>query len=236
MSETPENWRPKVEPLPEALPAEPFALFGTWYDQAWAERRTPNANAMSLATIDPDGSPSNRIVLCKSIEPDSGAIVFHTNYHGAKGQALKANPVASVCFHWDFYDRQVRISGPVAKVSPADSDAYFRTRHWTRRVGAWASDQSEPIGSRDEMVARVDATIEKLGLDVMALMQSDEGGPPVEIPRPPHWGGFRLYARRMELWSGGEGRVHDRAVWTRDLTPAADAFTPGPWSATRLQP
>jgi len=236
VTSTPENWRPKVDPLPEDLPAAPFALFQQWYDQAWAERRTPNANAMSLATIDPDGAPSNRIVLCKGIEPDPGRIVFHTNYTGAKGRAIAANPVVAACFHWDVYDRQVRMVGPVTKLTDAESDAYYQTRHWTRRVGAWASDQSEPIGSRDEMIAKVDGAIDKLGLDVMALMASDEGGPPVEIPRPPHWGGFRIWPRSVELWSGGEGRVHDRAVWTRDVTPSGGSFECGGWSATRLQP
>ncbi|MEQ8769281.1 MAG: pyridoxamine 5'-phosphate oxidase [Phycisphaerales bacterium] len=236
MSNSPETWRPKVEPLPEDLPAEPFALFQQWYDHAWDERRTPNTNAMSLATIDPDGVPSNRIVLCKKIEPDPGCILFFTNYTGAKGRAIDANPAVAACFHWDVYDRQVRMAGPVTRTSEAESDEYFNSRHWTRRVGAWASDQSEPIESRDAMIEKVDSVIERLGLDVMALMASDEGGPHVDIPRPPHWGGFRIWPRSVELWSGGEGRVHDRAVWTRDVTPAGDAFACGDWTATRLQP
>lgn len=229
-------WRPTVDTLPDRLPADPFPLFKAWFDEAWDARQTPNTHAMTLATIEPDGTPSARIVLCKQINPDNGWIVFHTNYQGAKGRALDANPQAACVFHWDHFERQARIAGPVVKISPEESDAYFRTRHWTRRVGAWASDQSEPIGSRDELIAKVDQVVERLGLDLTALMRIDEGGPDVDIPRPPHWGGFRVWARRVELWSGGEGRVHDRAAWTRDLTPAEDGFDAGPWASTRLQP
>ena len=229
-------FEPESELLPETLPDEPFGLFQSWFDEAWAARRVPNAHAFALATADPDGSPSVRMVLCKDIRPDPGYVVFYTNYQGAKGRALSANPRAAACFHWDHFSRQARISGPVVKSPPAESDAYFKTRHWTSRIGAWASAQSEPIESHDELLAKVGAVIEKLDLDMMALMRLDEGGPGVEIPRPAHWGGYRLFAERMELWCGGEGRVHDRAVWTRELTPDGEGFTGGEWSCTRLQP
>lgn len=233
-------WTPAGDLLPETLPAEPFAIFRAWFDEAWAARRVPNAHAIALATADAAGTPSVRMVLCKHIQPDPGYIVFYTNYEGAKGRDLAANPRAAACFHWDHFSRQARISGPVVRSPAAESDAYFRTRHWTSRVGAWASAQSEPIASHDELLARVASVVEKLDLDLMALMRIDEGGPDVEIPRPPHWGGFRLFAERVELWCEGEGRVHDRAQWTRDLTPSeldgVAGFTPGPWSSTRLQP
>lgn len=229
-------FEPESELLPDLLPPDPFGIFKAWFDQAWADRRTPNANSMSLATVDEHGHPANRIVLCKHIQPDPGYIVFYTNYEGAKGRHLAAHPRAAACFHWDFYSRQVRLSGPVVKSPPAESDAYFNSRHWMNRIGAWASAQSEPIASHDDLLAKVADVIERLDLDMMALMRIDEGGPDVAIPRPPHWGGFRLFAERVELWCGGEGRVHDRAVWTRDLTPAEGGFTGGAWSSTRLQP
>jgi len=122
----------------------------------------------------------------------------------------------------------------------AESDAYFAKRYWTKRIGAWASAQSQPIGSRDELIASVGVWVDKLGLDLTALLAIDEGGPNVEIPRPPHWGGFRVWIDRLELWCEGEGRVHDRGRWHRELTARHDGpepgFNAGPWSATRLQP
>ena len=229
-------WQPAVQTLPDELPANPFDIFQGWLDEAAREKPTPNPNAMTLATIDHAGRPSARIVLCKQTGPEQGWIVFHSNYHSAKGRALEAHPEAACVFHWDTYERQVRLEGPVRKCSAEESDAYFRTRHWTSRLGAWASEQSQPIASRDDLIAKVDAAAEKLGLDLLALMQIDEGGPDVEIPRPPHWGGYRVWARRVEIWSGGEARIHDRAAWTRELTEQGDGFAPGPWSATRLQP
>jgi len=222
------------EMLPDPLPEQPFALFRGWFDEARAGRIQPNPNAMTLATVDPDGRPSARIVLCKAIHEDPGLIVFYTNYNGRKGRALDANPHASLVFHWDPLDRQVRIEGPVTR-SPADeSDAYFRTRRWESRLGAWACDQSRPIESREKLLEQVAERAIELGIDMTKLV--DGRGEDLEIPRPPHWGGYRVWAERVELWCAGSGRVHDRAEWTRTLTPAGDGYTGGPWSATRLQP
>lgn len=221
------------ERLPDHLPGEPFAHFESWFREARDNAIQPNPNAMTLATVDPDGRPSSRIVLCKSIEREPGCVVFYTNYTSRKGRALGANPRASLTFHWDPYDRQVRVEGPVTRTSEDESDAYFRTRAWQSRVGAWASDQSEPIESRQKLLEQVAKRGAKLGVDVAkaAVTRGD-----IHIPRPPHWGGFRVWAERVELWCGGVGRVHDRAHWTRELTPSGEGFSPGPWSATRLQP
>ena len=224
--------------LPESLPDSPFPLFKQWFDQAWDERKTPNTNAMTLSTLHPDGHPDARIVLCKSIEVEHANILFYTNYNGAKGLQLARDPFASVVFHWDHDERQVRIRGPVTHATEAESDAYFASRKLESRLGAWISDQSQPIESREALLAKVAAVMEKLGLTPADLMGERE----VEIPRPPHWGGFRIHAQSVELWSGGTGRIHDRARWTRDLTRndsierGPDAYTPSPWSATRLQP
>jgi pyridoxamine 5'-phosphate oxidase len=222
--------------LPDPLPGEPFALFQAWFDEAHARKIQPNPNGMSLATIDADGTPSSRIVLCKTIDASRGFIVFHTNYRGRKGRALEANPRAGVCFHWDVLDRQVRIEGPVTRSPAAESDAYFKTRPLERQLGAWASDQSEPIESREALLDKA--------AGVMAMFCADpdlEPGAIPEIPRPPHWGGFRLWAARVEFWMGGTGRLHDRAEWRRELAGGAvDGVAgyvgAGAWRATRLQP
>lgn len=218
------------ETLPDHLPKSPVGIFRAWFDDAQARKLQPNPNAMTIATIDPDGRLSARVVLCKGMADDY--VVFYTNYRGRKGRALEAHPRAAVVFHWDQFDRQVRIEGPVVRSPASESDAYFHSRRWESRVGAWASDQTEPIESREALINKVRHTADRLGVDLAAAV----GGQPIEIDRPAHWGGYRLWFERVELWCGGIGRVHDRAVWTRSLSPAADGFKPGHWSSTRLQP
>ncbi len=209
--------------LPDPLPADPFGLFEQWYNEARDQRVQPNPGAFTLATADDQGRPSARMVLCKKLETDTGSVVFHTNAKSRKGREMARGWAAAV-FHWDTLERQIRLEGPVTPVSSEESDAYFRTRSWERRVGAWASQQSEPLASREALFEQIAETIVELDLDLGALMRGED----VEIPRPPHWGGFRLTAQRVELWLGGSGRIHDRAEWTRTDT--------GPWSSTRLQP
>lgn len=222
--------------LPEPLPESPLAIFRQWFDEAQAAKDQPNPNAMTLATIDPDGRPSARIVLCKHFYEDPGCIVFFTNMQGRKGQAVQANPRAALVFHWDHADRQIRVEGPTTPSPEHESDAYFASRRWESRVGAWASDQSRPIESRGALLAKVDDVVDRFHVDVPAA----ERGEPVDIPRPPHWGGTRVWFERIELWCGSSSRVHDRAEWTRDLTPATvdgvPGYTAGPWSSTRIQP
>lgn len=220
------------ETLPEHLPKSPVPLFRAWFDEARSRNLQPNPNAFTLATVDPDGRPSARIVLCKDLHDEPGFLVFFTNYAGRKGRALEAHPRAACVFHWDQLDRQVRVEGPVVRSPAPESDAYFDSRRWESRVGAWASEQSEPIASREAMISKARHTAERLGVDLAAAV----GGQPIEIDRPPHWGGYRIWFERVELWCGGIGRVHDRAGWTRTLTPDGDAFKPGAWSGTRLQP
>ncbi len=220
------------EGLPESLPESPFPIFQSWFDEAWEKRITPNANAMSISTLHEDGFPDSRIVLCKEIEPDNGSIVFYTNYNGAKGQQLAANPFASVVFHWDEYERQVRIRGQVVHATEEESDRYFASRRLESRLGAWISDQSQPIESRQALLDKAGEVIAHLNLDASALMNGED----VQVPRPPHWGGFRIHAQSVELWAGGVGRIHDRARWNRDVTIEGEQVTTGSWSSTRLQP
>ena len=219
--------------LPEPLPADPFPLFMAWFEEAAARNLTPNPNAFTLATVDPDGQPAARIVLCKSIAPRTGGIEFFTNYLSRKGRALRAAPRAAACFHWDALDRQVRLEGQVTQVPAERSDEYFASRPWESKIGAWASEQSTPIGSQGEMAARVMDAMKRFGLDPF---DAPAHGEAITIPRPPHWGGYFLHAQRAELWVCGPGRVHDRAAWTRPLKVAGTVIEAGPWAVTRLQP
>lgn len=219
--------------LPDPLPADPFPILKEWFDRARKDARQPNPDAMALATIDADGRPSNRMVLCKAIEVERGAIVFYTNYDGRKGRALAAHPYAAACFHWDHAELQARVEGPVARVSAEESDAYFATRSWESRLGAWASRQSEPLRSRADLIARVLEVVKERGLSLAEIAVK---GDKVAIPRPPHWGGFRIVAERVELWMGGTGRFHDRACWVRAVSGEDGGFAATRWSSTRLQP
>ncbi len=219
--------------LPSPLPTEPMGLFAQWLREQTAEARQPNPNAMCLATLGLDGAPRSRIVLCRGVDTAQGFIVFYTNYRGGKGKELAVDARASATFHWDHAELQVRIEGQTVKSPAEESDAYFKRRAWQSRLGAWASHQSEPVASREALLAQYAVVIEQLKLTPDQLLTNPEAA---VIPRPLHWGGFRLWASRVELWMGGGGRMHDRAVWERELDPAADGFAGGPWRSTRLQP
>jgi pyridoxamine 5'-phosphate oxidase len=229
-----------TELLPDPLPAEPLHVVNRWLAESWQLRQQPNPNSMVIATVGPDGQPSARVVLCKEIVPQPGYLVFFTNYLSRKGQQITQNPRAAAVMHWDALHRQVRIEGPVVKAPEADSDAYFASRPWQSRLGAWASAQSEPIGSRKELQAAVAKAAQRFGTpapdSASSLTDAD-----IVVPRPPHWGGFHLWADSVELWVEGEARIHDRARWTRTLSEAAygqmDGYmNTGPWTSTRLQP
>ena len=226
---------PHTEVLPEPLPAEPLTLVGEWLAQACSVRSQPNPNAMVLATATPDGEPSARVVLLKDIVPQPGFVVFYTNYLSSKGRQLKDNPRAAAVIHWDALHRQVRIEGPVSRAPESDSDTYFASRAWQSRVSAWASEQSEPVASRALLLEAVQNVARRFGAPTPCSPGADDSMK-VTIPRPPQWGGYRLWAQRVELWVEGASRVHDRAAWTRTLTAAGDRYRGGAWSVTRLQP
>lgn len=215
--------------LPDALPLDPFPLFAAWFAEAATRRIQPNPDAMVVATVDADGRPSARVVLCKHLVASPGYVVFFTNYQSRKGQALSTTPRAAAVFHWDGFSRQVRIEGPVVRSPAAESDAYFATRPVASRLGAWASRQSEPLSSRAALADQLAVAAHRFGIE--------PGASAGNVPRPPHWGGFRLWPDALELWVEGPGRVHDRARWTRTLAPGdASSYQCGPWSGTRLNP
>jgi pyridoxamine 5'-phosphate oxidase len=214
---------PSCEILGNPLPAEPLMLASEWLAEAWRRRLQPNPNAMTLATATPEGWPAARIVLCKDVVGIPGYVVFYTNFQSRKGLELANNPRAAAVMHWDHMHRQVRIEGLVQTAPAADSDAYFASRALQSRVSAWASAQSQPVASREALLAAVEAASQRFASG--------------DVPRPSFWGGYRLWADAVELWVAGEARIHDRARWTRSLQLAANgSVRPGPWSVTRLQP
>jgi pyridoxamine 5'-phosphate oxidase len=224
-----------TELLPDPLPPEPLAIVSEWLAQATAARIQPNPNCMVLATAGPDGRPAARVVLCKDIAPEPGYLVFYTNYLSRKGRQLKDNPRAAAVMYWDTLHRQVRIEGPITLAPEADSDRYFASRAWQSRIGAWASQQSEPVASRAQLLESVKETARRFGAPTPGSPGADDSLK-VTIPRPPHWGGYRLWADAVELWVEGKARIHDRALWRRTVTVSANSVRTEPWVATRLQP
>jgi len=176
------------------LDANPIRQFQKWYDEVRASGVSEqDAISMTLATATKDGPPSARVVLLKGV--DDNGFVFYTNYQSRKGKELDENPRACLLFYWPKVWRQVRIEGAVEKVSDAESDDYFQTRPLGSKVGAWASNQSEVVDSRETLEARFAEIEKRFGEDV---------------PRPPHWGGYRLKPNAIEFWQGRENRLHDR--------------------------
>ena len=223
--------------LPAELPANPMDWAKAWLDEAVATAVQRNPNSMTLATVDDQGRPAGRVVLCKEFLADPGYIVFYTNYRSDKARHLETNANVALVFHWDSLGRQVRIEGEAARSPDEESDAYFATRDWGSQLGAWGSDQSSPLESRAALIAQVSRRAVRLGVDAAKSLKSIAGSERPVIPRPPHWGGFRVWARRVELWIEGTDRIHDRARWDRSLEKAEDgSFVVGAWSGTRLQP
>jgi len=225
-----------TELLPDPLPADPLAVTAAWLKEAFAAHAQPNPNAMVLATATPDGRPSARVVLLREIVPEPGYVQFYTNYLSAKGRQLKDNPRAAAVIHWDAAHRQVRLEGPVSFAPGADSDRYFAARAWPKRIAAWASAQSQPLEARARLLRSLEESAARFGTPVPGDAPPAPGED-YEVPRPPHWGGYRLWVEAIELWVEGDARVHDRARWRRTLTRAAEGgYQGGPWVATRLQP
>lgn len=214
--------------LPEPLPDSPLEIFSAWFAEARARAVQPNPDSMVVATVDAAGKPSARVVLCKRVDHD-GYVVFFTNYDSRKGRELTARTRAAAVIHWDTLHRQVRLEGPVVRSPASESDEYFASRGLTNRIGAWASRQSEPLASRAALAEQVDEVAKRFG--VTNTTQD------ARVPRPPNWGGYRLWIDTMELWVEGPGRIHDRAKWQRELQPRDEvSFAASTWQRTRLNP
>jgi pyridoxamine 5'-phosphate oxidase len=191
--------------------ADPIAQFTRWFDEA-VKAEVLEPNAMTLATATPDGAPSARVVLVKGV--DERGFVFYTDYRSRKGEELAANPRAALVFYWGELERQVRVVGPVSRVSTAESERYYRSRPLKSRLGAWASEQSRVLPSRAPLEARMQELTERHA----------DGDPPL----PAHWGGFRVAPTEVEFWQGRRSRLHDRLRYRRGEG--------GRWVIERLSP
>jgi pyridoxamine 5'-phosphate oxidase len=191
---------------------DPFKLFGEW--MADAEKSEVNdPNGMALASVDDEGLPNVRMVLMKDF--DERGVVFYTNFESQKGQEILATGKAACMFHWKSLRRQVRFRGLTEKVSDAEADAYFKSRPRDSKIGAWASQQSRPLTARFELETAVAMNTARFGIG--------------DVPRPPHWSGFRIRPLSIEFWHDRPFRLHDRVVFRREKTDGA-------WAKAKLYP
>jgi pyridoxamine 5'-phosphate oxidase len=190
----------------------PIELFRVWMEEA--KKTEPNdPNALALATSDKDNSPSVRMVLLKDFSKDG--FTFYTNLNSQKGNELKSNPKAAMCFHWKSLLRQIRITGQIKKVSDKVADEYYNTRGYESRIGAWASKQSTILKNRDELLKSIEAFKQKY---------NDQS----KVPRPDHWSGWNLIPSNIEFWLDGDNRIHERLKYSKDET--------GSWVKSLLSP
>ena len=206
------GWRAcyKARAVDPESETRPWALFEAWY-QAALDAHLPFAEAMTLATVGSDGRPAARVVLYKGRSGEG--LTFYTNYESRKGRELERLPHAALVFHWPVLEKQIRIEGPVERLDAETSDAYFETRPRESQLGAWASEQSQTLASREELDA------------VYRELERKYAGR--EVPRPPHWGGYRVVPESFEFWMAHPGRLNDRILFTRDGSA---------WRRTRLAP
>ena len=207
------DFKTMVDPMDfDNPPPAPLPVFDNWL--AEAEKTEPNdPNAVAVATVDEDGMPNVRMVLLKGLSEEG--FVFYTNFESIKGRELTVNAKAAMCFHWKSLQRQVRVRGPVAPVEDEEADAYFASRARESRIGAWASQQSRQVDNRAE-----------LEMAVERMTQKFEGQ---DVPRPPHWSGWRLAPLSIEFWQDGNYRLHDRVIYERQSLTS-------PWQTKRMYP
>jgi pyridoxamine 5'-phosphate oxidase len=223
--------------LPDILPSDPMHWADAWIKEAATAKVQRNPNSMTLVTVAAGGQASARVVLCKSFVPDPGYLVFYTNYRSRKAVEIEHDNRVAALFHWDSVGRQIRIEGLAVRSPEQESDAYFETRDWGSKLGAWGSDQSAAIESRDALVRQIRSRAGDIGIALGESTTTLRHDNRVRIERPPHWGGYRLWVTAIELWMEGTDRIHDRALWTRDIVRRSEeSFSVTPWTGTRLQP
>ena len=210
----------------------PLLLLQSWLNEAMELDLQPNPDTMAIATSNSQGLPNVRMVLCKEINTKEGYVVFYTNYNSVKSLEIKENPKCSALFHWDKLGYQIRIRGEILQSPDEENDTYFASRHLGSQVGAWASNQSNPVEDREALDDQFKKILDRFNLTSESITQNEQ-----KIPRPPNWGGYRLWIEEIEFWLNQKDRLHDRLHFRRALTISSEGIeTEKKWTVKRLQP
>ena len=210
----------------------PLLLLQSWLNEAMELDLQPNPDTMAIATSNSQGLPNVRMVLCKEINTEEGYVVFYTNYNSVKSMEIKENPKCSALFHWDKLGYQIRIRGEILQSPDEENDTYFASRHLGSQVGAWASNQSNPVEDREALDDQFKKILDRFNLTSESITRNEQ-----KIPRPPHWGGYRLWIEEIEFWLNQKDRLHDRLHFKRALTISSEGIeTEKKWTVKRLQP
>ena len=210
----------------------PLLLLQSWLNEAMELDLQPNPDTMAIATSNSQGLPNVRMVLCKEINTEEGYVVFYTNYNSVKSLEIKENPKCSALFHWDKLGYQIRISGEILQSPDEENDTYFASRHLGSQVGAWASNQSNPVEDREALDDQFKKILDRFNLTSESITRNEQ-----KIPRPPNWGGYRLWIEEIEFWLNQKDRLHDRLHFRRALTISSEGIeTEKKWTVKRLQP
>jgi pyridoxamine 5'-phosphate oxidase len=218
--------------LSQSMTQNPLLLLQSWFNEALELDLQPNPDTMAIATSNSQGLPNVRMVLCKEINTEEGYVVFYTNYNSVKSMEIRENPKCSALFHWDKLGYQIRIRGEILQSPDEENDAYFASRHLGSQVGAWASNQSNPVVDRQALDDQFRKILDRFNLTNESITRNEK-----KIPRPPHWGGYRLWIEEIEFWLNQKDRLHDRLHFRRALTISSEGIeTEKNWTVKRLQP
>ena len=210
----------------------PLLLLQSWLNEAMELDLQPNPDTMAIATSNSQGLPNVRMVLCKEINTEEGYVVFYTNYNSVKSLEIKENPKCSALFHWDKLGYQIRIRGEILQSPDEENDTYFASRHLGSQVGAWASNQSNPVEDRETLDDQFKKILDRFNLTSESITRNEQ-----KIPRPPNWGGYRLWIEEIEFWLNQKDRLHDRLHFRRALIISNEGIeTEKNWTVKRLQP
>ncbi len=218
--------------LSQSMTQNPLLLLQSWLNEAMELDLQPNPDTMAIATSNSQGLPNVRMVLCKEINTEEGYVVFYTNYNSVKSLEIKENPKCSALFHWDKLGYQIRIRGEILQSPDEENDTYFASRHLGSQVGAWASNQSNPVEDREALDDQFKKILDRFNLTSESIPRNEQ-----KIPRPPNWGGYRLWIEEIEFWLNQKDRLHDRLHFRRALTISSEGIeTEKKWTVKRLQP
>ncbi len=218
--------------LSQSMTQNPLLLLQSWLNEAMELDLQPNPDTMAIATSNSQGLPNVRMVLCKEINTEEGYVVFYTNYNSVKSLEIKENPKCSALFHWDKLGYQIRIRGEILQSPDEENDTYFASRHLGSQVGAWASNQSDPVEDREALDGQFKKILDRFNLTSESITRNEQ-----KIPRPPNWGGYRLWIEEIEFWLNQKDRLHDRLHFRRALTISSEGIeTEKKWTVKRLQP